>query len=210
MASTPPNPGSPPTDIPTTATDGGSTTSVEAAAATGPFRAAAYELPALRDGQTPLSLSPLTTDEAPDLARRLAVIPPWSTYGTSAGNLESLFLSPIGSGAFPFAVRSAGVLGPLGVAVIRWPWLVGPYMQFLGLDPRFQGRGIGTRVLAWMEAEARRIGARNLWICAAGFNPGALRLYERFGFDPVADLDDLIQDGVPEVLLRKRLQKQPI
>jgi diamine N-acetyltransferase len=169
------------------------------------FRADRYELPMFAAGQSPATLTPVAASEAAGLAARMAAIPPWSTYGVNPVLLENLFRGTAG-GAVALAVRLPNVTLPVGVAVIRSPWLIGPYMQFLGLEPSVHGQGLGTRVLHWMEAEARRTGARNIWICAAGFNDGAQRLYHRFGFETVAALDDLIQDGVPELLMRKRLK----
>ena len=170
-----------------------------------PFRAESYDLPALTPGQEPVTLTSVAPEEAGELATRMAAIPPWSTYGVNPAHLENLFQVTAG-GAVALALRRPTVLAPVGVAVIRSPWLLGPYMQFLGLDPRYHGQGLGTRVLSWMEAEAKLAGARNLWICAAGFNAGAQRLYTRFGFQTVAALDDLIKDGVPEMLMRKQLK----
>jgi ribosomal protein S18 acetylase RimI-like enzyme len=168
------------------------------------FRAERYQLPILGGGQPVAELSPVQPDEAAGLASRMCAIPPWSTYQVNPALLESLFRVSAG-GAIALAARLPDVAEPVGVAVIRWPWLIGPYMQFLGLDPSLHGQGLGTRVLTWMETEAKLAKARNLWICAAGFNDGAQRLYERFGFETVAALDDLIKDGVPEILMRKRL-----
>jgi diamine N-acetyltransferase len=166
------------------------------------FRAEKYGLPG--PGTAMLELSPVRHDEAAGLAARLSREPPWSSYPIAAAQLERLFQTS-GDGAVVLALRTPDQPAPLGVAVVRWPWLRGPYMQFLGLDPRFQGCGIGGRVLAWMDAEARHAGAANLWICVASFNVGAHRLYSRCGFETVAALDDLVKDGVPEILMRKRL-----
>jgi diamine N-acetyltransferase len=170
-----------------------------------PFRAERYQLPCLAAGQVAVALSPVQPHEAVDLAAWLAAIPPWSTYPVEPAHLESLFRMTAG-GAVALAIRIADVPAPIGVTVVRSPWLIGPYMQFLGLAPSVHGQGIGTRVLSWMEAEATLAGAPNLWICATGFNDGAQRLYRRYGFETVAALDDLIQDGVPELLMRKRLR----
>ncbi len=163
------------------------------------FRAERYDL--VPSG---LSLSAVTAAEAPALGAALAAIEPWSRFGLSAANLASLF-APAADGGIRLAIRSAPNGTPIGVAVIRSPWLVGPYMQFLGVLPGAQGAGFGSAILAWYEAEARAAGMRNVWICAASFNDGAVRLYERCGFEHVVVLDDLIKPGFDEVLMRKRL-----
>jgi diamine N-acetyltransferase len=169
-----------------------------------PFGATRYELAPLDTRQTAADLSPVQPDEAAALAEMMCAIPPWSTYAVKPAHLESLFRVTAG-GAYALALRVPTMPQPVGVVVIRSPWLIGPYVQFLGLDPCVHGHGLGTRVLYWLEAEAKLANARNLWICVAGFNTGAYRLYKRFGFERVATLDDLIKDGIPEILMRKRL-----
>ena len=92
-----------------------------------------------------------------------------------------------------------------GAAVVRPGWLRGPYLQFLAVVPAAQGRGIGSAFIGWMEREARAAKERNLWVAASEINTGAIRLYERQGFAPIAKLDDLAWDGRAEILMRKRL-----
>jgi ribosomal protein S18 acetylase RimI-like enzyme len=88
---------------------------------------------------------------------------------------------------------------------VRRNWLRGPYLQFLGVLPAFQHRGIGSLALTWFENEARTGRAQNLWVAASDFNARALSFYERRGFNRVATLEDLIVKGGSEILLRKRL-----
>ena len=164
-----------------------------------PFRAETYTL-----GASGLQLSPLRRDEAARLGTALAAIEPWSRYQTSPANLSALF-SPSPDGGIRLGVRLGDRDQLIGVVVIRSPWLAGPYMQFLAMLPGYQGRGLGRAVLQWFEAEARRSGARNIWICAVSFNEGALRLYSSCGYAQVAVLDDLIKPGFAEVFMRRKL-----
>jgi GNAT superfamily N-acetyltransferase len=60
------------------------------------------------------------------------------------------------------------------------------YLEHLGVDPRFQGRGIGSLLLAGLAQEADR-GAVDCFLETA--NPRNLRLYERFGFERVSECD---------------------
>ena len=83
--------------------------------------------------------------------------------------------------------------------------LRGPYLQFLGVLPTFQRLGLGRAMLTWFEKEARARGERNLWVATSDFNQNALRFYEHQGFEHAAVLDDLVRDGISEILLRKRL-----
>ena len=164
-----------------------------------PFRAETYAL-----GLSGVQLSRLREDEAVQLGTALAAIEPWSRYGTSAANLAALF-TPSADGGVRLGIKLTGTDQLIGVVVIRYPWLTGPYMQFLALLPGYQGCGYGRAILDWFAAEARAVGARNIWICAVSFNEGARRLYTRCGYREVAVLDDLIKPGFDEVFMRKRL-----
>jgi ribosomal protein S18 acetylase RimI-like enzyme len=151
-----------------------------------------------------LTLSPILPDEARPLATLYAGIDPWRRYEVPVARLAGLF-TPAGDSAHRLVVRG-GDGAPRGIIVVRSPWLIGPYVQFLAVSPGHQGQGIGRAMMAWFEAEARRGQQRNLWICAATFNTGALRLYQSLGYEEASVLDDLIRDGETELLLRKRLR----
>lgn len=165
-----------------------------------PFRAERYDLAGHGAGY---HLSAIRGEEAVALADRFAAMEPWRTYATPPGSLASLFC-PADDGGIRLALRNAEGT-PRGVAVVREPWLVGPYMQFLAVDTALQGLGLGTAILDWMEAQARDGGARNQWICHYVGNQRAGQLYRRHGFRAEAELHNLIRDGFHEVLMRKAL-----
>ena len=165
------------------------------------FASACHVLGRTRGGAV-LTSEPLDAVLAPVLGEAFAAMDPWAAYPYPAAALVRYLAS--GTREAPiFALATEGrAVGALG---LRLEWLRGPYIQFLGLLPETQGRGIGGLAMAWVEREARRAGARNLWVAASDFNAGALRFYERHGFSRIADLDGLVRDERTEVLLRKRL-----
>jgi diamine N-acetyltransferase len=149
-----------------------------------------------------LTLRISTPDDAAALGVMLAAIDPWMRYPVPAEKLAAFF-AQFESGSPRFSIHLGGEL--IGCVALRTTWLAGPYIQTFGLSPTAQGRGVGTCVLTFIEAEALRLKARNLWVAASDFNTGALRFYERHGFISVAALPALLQDNRNEVLLRKRL-----
>lgn len=148
------------------------------------------------------TLSPMAGDDAEVLGAAFAGMEPWLGYRVPPGRL-AVFLGSSEPGCVRFAIRHEGALA--GAIVIRDPWLLGPYLQFLGLLPGQQGRGLGRAVLAWMEREAPRE-ARNLWLCVTASNVRARAFYERAGFELVSTLPDLVADGTDELLMRRRLR----
>ena len=165
-----------------------------------PYRAERYEIGAARDGR-PLAIEPITAATADRLGETIAQIGPWAHYAIAGSALAESFKSS-SQAAASYQIECAG--DSAGVVVIRPAWLIGPYLQMLAVLPPFQGQGIGTRVVAWFEAEARLKG-RSAWLCVSAFNPGAQRLYRAHGFELVATLGDLVRDGDDELLMRKRL-----
>lgn len=161
-----------------------------------PFAADHYQL------APHLELSVLRPFEAVQAGVLCASMDPWARYPMKAAELAAFF-SQSEPGAPRFAIRVDGALE--GAVAVRVNWFSGPYIQTFALAPAVQGRGIGSAVTAFIEAQARGAGCRNLWVAASDFNDGALRFYERHGFVRVAEIDGLLRDDRAEVLLRKKL-----
>lgn len=51
------------------------------------------------------------------------------------------------------------------------------------VDAAFQGKGVGALMIQEIEAMARKEGKRYLWLGVWQQNPGAIRFYERHGFE---------------------------
>lgn len=149
-----------------------------------------------------IQLRPLASDAHQRLAEALTAMPPWSTMRISADALTQ-FLQAEDPGTQRYAIVVDSTLA--GVVSIRFPWLKGPYIELLAILPSFQRHGLGAAVLSFVESEAKRLGARNVWVCGSQFNKDALHFYKRNGFSEVACLPDLVTDGFAETLLRKTL-----
>ncbi|BAQ17002.1 GNAT family N-acetyltransferase [Methyloceanibacter caenitepidi] len=144
----------------------------------------------------------ITDDARRTLASALAAMSPWSTLAIPEEALNR-FLAGGDEGTRHYAITVGGATA--GVACTRFPWLKGPYVELLAVLPDHQGHGLGTKALAFVEAEAKRAGARNVWVCASEFNNPARRFYERRGFVEVGTLPGLVAEGFAEMLLRKVL-----
>ncbi len=147
-------------------------------------------------------LKPPTKDEALKLANELSLIDPLKTLGTAIEPTAAHF-----AGKSDNACRMAIFVGDAlsGIICVKTNWLVGPYVDFVGLLPTAQGQGIGKSVFNWLEEEAVKSKARNLFLCVSDFNHGAIAFYQKLGFKECAQLDALIVDNHGELLMRKRL-----
>ncbi len=147
-------------------------------------------------------LKRLSTDEAADIASRLVQIDPWKTLKTDKDRLAKHTETPNGvGGAWGIFFKDKLV----GIVSIKPNWLVGPYLDFLGLVPAAQGEQLGADVLGWMEKQAQLSKARNMFLCVSSFNANAKGFYEKHGFEDVAELEGLLVEEYGEFLMRKRL-----
>ena len=81
------------------------------------------------------------------------------------------------------------------------------FVWWVAVDKGTQGRGVGRELLGYAEADARRRGARLMFIETSGL-PGyepTRRFYLKAGYDQEAVLRDYYRDGDDKVVFRKRL-----
>jgi GNAT superfamily N-acetyltransferase len=58
------------------------------------------------------------------------------------------------------------------------------YVENVAVDPAWKGRGLGRRLMAWLEAEGRRRGCAKITLDAYASKTAARAFYERLGYDP--------------------------
>jgi len=152
-------------------------------------------------------LRPMDAVTAAAVSEILAEMAPWSRLGSSPKALAQSMIPAHGSNVRSWCLTVDGETA--GVVVVYDGWLMGPYLRRLAVLPGYQRLGLAQAVLAWWEAGARRAGSRNLWLCVSDFNTPAQALYEGAGFREAAVLNDLVADGLDEILMRKQLKSAP-
>jgi ribosomal-protein-alanine N-acetyltransferase len=92
--------------------------------------------------------------------------------------------------------------GIAGVLIICMTGAFTGYIQTVLVAPDRQGKGIGSRLVAFAEDRIFRQ-SPNAFLCVSSFNSGARRLYERLGYRYVGELSNYIVRGYSELLFRK-------
>lgn len=77
-----------------------------------------------------------------------------------------------------------------------------PYLHIIAVKDAFRGKGIGSRMLKFLEETILKEHSK-IFLVVADFNPDAKRLYERVGFRRVGEIPGLYKPGVTEHLMMK-------
>jgi GNAT superfamily N-acetyltransferase len=166
-----------------------------------PFEAEAYVLDGCR-------LAAFAADDGriAAIAGLVAAGEPWRRLGLGAADIAAYLQRP-DPGLRRFRILDRQ--GDAGLLCLRFPWLIGAYIELVAVAPGRRGGGIGAGLVAWMAAQLRPspdiVHGRNLWATVSAFNDAGRRFYAGQGFDEVAPLADLVRWGETEILLRKRL-----
>jgi GNAT superfamily N-acetyltransferase len=160
--------------------------------------------PALGASLEGAELKPVKPEVVGPIADRLAAMDPWLTLGYRPETFTR-YLTRRDPALTRYAIEVDELTA--GILCVRYPWLLGPYVELLAVFEDCRGRRVGTRVMGWVEQRARA-SCRNLWTTASAFNSGALRFYATLGFETVAHLEDLVLSDHDEILLRKPLPRK--
>jgi ribosomal-protein-alanine N-acetyltransferase len=79
------------------------------------------------------------------------------------------------------------------------------HLALLAVHPGHRNRGLGRRILAWLEKPARVAGIARVDVEARADNPLALEFYRRQGYEQCAVVDGYYQGRIDAVRLWKSL-----
>jgi ribosomal-protein-alanine N-acetyltransferase len=137
--------------------------------------------------------------EAEACARMMVNSEPWITLRRTYEDSVKMMRDPLRE-------TYVGLVGDevAGFMILRMDGVFSGYLQTVGVAPEWRNRGIGTRLIK--SAEDRIFKDRpNVFMCVSSFNPDALRLYKRLGYEVIGEIKDFIIEGHSEMLLRKSI-----
>lgn len=148
------------------------------------------------------TLLPLKESAASEIGSVLVTMEPWYTLGYTGEAIYRYFTRD-DPALFRYVVGISGEI--VGLICIRYPWLIGPFIELVAIWDKYQGKGLGREIMGWLENQSTPI-SKNIWATVSSFNEKARFFYKGLGFEEVADLADLVKPACIEILLRKRLQ----
>jgi ribosomal protein S18 acetylase RimI-like enzyme len=124
---------------------------------------------------------------------------PWKTLGYDHRDWSRIF-NPVPQGRESFVAEDRGRI--TGIAIVRQKFLLGDYLELLGVAGWARNQGAGTRLLAHVETLvfAR---TKNLFACVSDFNTGARGFYRKQGYQEIGPMPNFLIPGSAEILLRK-------
>lgn len=144
----------------------------------------------------------LSPTQVYSISNTICSMEPWITLGYKVDYFSS-YLSKNDPALIRYGIFKDGT--PIGVLCIRYPWLRGPYIEVIGIEPSHQGKGIASRVIDWIRSEVSPVSG-NIWLCVSSFNLRAINAYKALGFTSTALIEDLILEGKEEIIMRLRIQ----
>jgi ribosomal-protein-alanine N-acetyltransferase len=123
---------------------------------------------------------------------------PWLTLQYDDADVHSIVRSVAGANLLVAQVDERTV----GFALSAPGVLLGEYLRILVVEPAYQSRGVGQRLMKELERRAFQRWP-NVYLCVSDFNTGARRFYRRLGYEEVGLLRDLLLPSRGEVLMRK-------
>lgn len=145
------------------------------------------------------SIRPMRPDDREVVIQLLADSDPWKTLGYDHRDWSRIFC-PIPQGRESFVALAGDRIA--GIAIVRQKFLLGDYLELLGVAGWARHRGTGRQLLAHVEALvfAR---TKNLFACVSDFNTGARDFYRKQGYREIGPMPNFLVPGSAEILLRK-------
>jgi ribosomal protein S18 acetylase RimI-like enzyme len=89
-----------------------------------------------------------------------------------------------------------------GIAIVKQKFLLGDYLELLGVAGWARKQGVGKRLLAHVEQLVFGR-TKNLFACVSDFNHSARDFYRKQGYQEIGPIPNFLIPGSAEVLLRK-------
>jgi [ribosomal protein S18]-alanine N-acetyltransferase len=144
-------------------------------------------------------IRPMQPDDREAVVNLLAESDPWKTLGYGKDDWSRIFC-PIPQDREAYVLEHEGRVA--GIAIVKPKFLMGDYLELLGIAPWARGQGLGARMLEQIESIVFGR-TRNLFACVSDFNVSARDFYRKMGYQEIGPMPNFLIPGSAEMLLRK-------
>ena len=144
-------------------------------------------------------IRPMRPEDCDTVIALLGDSEPWKTLGYDQSDWSRIFC-PTPQGRESFVGEVDGKVA--GIAIIRQKFLLGDYLELLGVAGWARGKGMGKQLLMHVESLvfAR---TKNLFARVSDFNKDARNFYRKQGYQEIGPMPNFLIPGTAEILLRK-------
>jgi ribosomal protein S18 acetylase RimI-like enzyme len=141
----------------------------------------------------------MTPDDRETVIHLLSDSDPWKTLGYGAADWNRIFC-PTPQGRDCYVAELDGRVA--GVAIVRQKFLLGDYLELLGVAGWARKQGVGSRLLEYIERVVFDR-TKNLFACVSDFNESARAFYKTHGYQEIGPMPNFLVPESAELLLRK-------
>lgn len=141
----------------------------------------------------------MTPNDREAVVQLLAESDPWKKLGYTSDDWNRLFC-PLPQERDTYVAEVEGKVA--GIAIVREKFLLGDYLELLGIALWARGKGLGGRLLGHIEPIVFGR-TKNLFACVSDFNAQARAFYKKHGYQEIGPMPNLLIPGSAEMLLRK-------
>lgn len=124
---------------------------------------------------------------------------PWNTLGYGVDDWSRIFC-PLPQGRDSYIAELEGQVA--GVAIVKQRFLLGDYLELLGVAAWARQKGVGGHLLKHIEDLVFQR-TKNLFACVSDFNEPARTFYKKQGYQEIGPMPNFLIPGSAEILLRK-------
>jgi ribosomal-protein-alanine N-acetyltransferase len=143
----------------------------------------------------------LQPEDRDAVVQLLGASDPWITLGYTEADWKLVFC-PIPQGRDSYVAEFDGRVA--GIALVRQKFLLGDYLELLGVAGWARNNGVGGRLLAHVE-QLVFCRTKNLFACVSDFNVSARAFYTKMGYQEIGPIPNLLTPGSAEIFLRKTM-----
>jgi len=148
---------------------------------------------------TDLVIRTMRPDDREAVVQLLGNSDPWKTLGYGKDDWNCIFC-PTPQGRDCYVALLDGQVA--GIAILKQKFLLGDYLELLGVADRARKQGVGGRLLKYVEQLVFER-TKNLFACVSDFNKPARVFYKKHGYQEIGPMPNFLIPGSSEILLRK-------
>lgn len=141
----------------------------------------------------------MQAEDRAEIVQLLGESDPWKTLGYTIADWNRIFC-PLPQRRDSYVAELDGRVA--GVALVKQKFLLGDYLELLGVAEWARQKGIGSLLLKHVEQLVFER-TKNLFACVSDFNQSARDFYKKQGYQEIGPMPNFLIPGSAEILLRK-------